>query len=209
MNIYTYVENNPLINEDPTGHWSWKKALKAVATVAKVAYNVTIGDDIRTLTSSNASFGAKLFAGVSLASNFIPGGGAIAKVGAKLVANEVAHVVEKKVASKVATLAANKIQGQAAEALAKKELQSEGYKILGSQVSVKTAEGRRIVDHLVQDAKGNIKAIEVKSGNAVLSKSQLAKDTSMASKGGTIIGKNAPVELKGVTKKITTEVRRY
>ncbi|MFC5529514.1 hypothetical protein [Cohnella yongneupensis] len=73
-----------------------KKAFKAVATVAKVAYNVTIGDDIRTLTSSNASFGAKLLAGVSLASNFIPGGGAIAKVGVKLVAKEVAQAVEKK-----------------------------------------------------------------------------------------------------------------
>ena len=47
------------------------------------------------------------------------------------------------------TLAANKAAGRAAEARAAKDLVAEGNTILGSQVSVRTSEGRRVIDHLI------------------------------------------------------------
>ncbi|TVL19612.1 hypothetical protein AYI92_10255 [Shewanella xiamenensis] len=105
-------------------------------------------------------------------------------------------------------LAANKAAGKAAEAQAAKDLVAEGYTILGSQVSVRTAEGRRVIDHLVQDANGTIRAVEVKAGGAVRNTSQLDKDNALATQGGTLVGKNAG-ELRGQTMVIETIERRY
>jgi len=95
-----------------------------------------------------------------------------------------------------AQLKTNKAAGKAAEAQAAKDLVAEGNIILGSQVSVRTTEGRRVIDHLIQQADGTIKVIEVKSGDAVRNASQLAKDKALSNQGGVIVGKNAPKLLK-------------
>jgi RHS repeat-associated protein len=107
------------------------------------------------------------------------------------------------------TLAANQAAGKAAEARAAVDLVAEGNKILGSQVSVRTSEGRRVVDHLIQTPGGQIVACEVKCGGAVRNSSQLAKDGAMATEGGVLVGKNAPAELRGQQLMIQTIERRY
>ena len=94
-------------------------------------------------------------------------------------------------------------------AQAAKDLVAEVNSILGSQVSVRTAEGRRVIDHLVQDANGTIRAVEVKASGAVRNASQLAKDNVLATHGGTLVGKNAPDELRGKNMIIETIERRY
>lgn len=106
-------------------------------------------------------------------------------------------------------LAINRATGKAAEAQAAKDLVAEGNSILGSQVSVRTSEGRRVIDHLVQDANGTIRAIEVKAGGGVRNASQLAKDNALATQGGTLVGKNAPAALRGQNMVIETIERRY
>jgi len=109
---------------------------------------------------------------------------------------------------KAEQLKKNKAQGKQRELEVKKELEAEGHEVLGSEVTIKTPETNRRVDHLIKDGKtGKIRAIEVKSGNAKRNKTQIDKDNAMESKGGEIIGKNAPDKLKGMTKKIPTEVR--
>jgi hypothetical protein len=107
------------------------------------------------------------------------------------------------------TLAANKAAGRAAEGRAAKDLVAEGNTILGSQVSVRTSEGRRVVDHLIQTPTGQIVACEVKCGGAARNASQLAKDRAMASDGGVIVGKNAPDALRGQQVAVPTIERRY
>jgi Holliday junction resolvase-like predicted endonuclease len=97
--------------------------------------------------------------------------------------------------------------GLAAEARVAQELVSEGHTILGSQVTVRTSAARRVIDHLVQLSDGTIVAIEVKSGHAVRTASQIAKDTAMATEGGTIVGRNAPAALRGQTLLINTLIR--
>ncbi|KGK10059.1 hypothetical protein EA26_01525 [Vibrio navarrensis] len=113
------------------------------------------------------------------------------------------------VTKRAAQLAKNRAVGKAAEAQAAKDLVAEGNSILGSQVSVRTAEGRRVIDHLVQDANGTIRAVEVKAGGAVRNASQLAKDKALATQGGTLVGKNAPAALRGQNMVIETVERRY
>lgn len=85
----------------------------------------------------------------------------------------------------------------------------QGNQILGSQVSVRTSAGIRRIDHLIKDPSGNIKAIEVKAGNARRNAPQLKKDSLLETEGGVIIGKNAPGDLVGQFRKIPTIEMRY
>jgi len=55
-------------------------------------------------------------------------------------------------------------------------LLAEGAEILGSQVKIQTSIGIRVVDHLVRLPNGRIVAVEVKSGNAALTKVQQIKN---------------------------------
>ncbi len=108
---------------------------------------------------------------------------------------------------KRAQLKKNNSNGKKRELEVKKELEQQGHKVVGSQVSVKTKHTRRVIDHLIIDKDtGEYKAIEVKSGNAKRNASQVLKDNSMEKEGAEFIGKNCPKELKGKNMKVTTEV---
>jgi hypothetical protein len=73
---------------------------------------------------------------------------------------------------------------------------------------VRTSQGRRIIDHLIQTPSGEIIAIEVKAGSAFRSAKQLAKDAEIATTGGVLVGKNAPDALRGQQLVIRTLERR-
>ncbi|MDX3905812.1 MAG: hypothetical protein QHC78_09005 [Pigmentiphaga sp.] len=106
-------------------------------------------------------------------------------------------------------LAANRAAGRAAERQAAIDLASEGNTILGSQVTVRTSQGNRVIDHLIQTPDGRIMAVEVKSGNAVRNAAQLAKDAALASEGGVVTGVNAPAALRGQHVILETIERHY
>lgn len=80
---------------------------------------------------------------------------------------------------------------------------------LGSHVSARTSEGRRVIDRLIAPPPGDIVATEMKSGGAVRKEAQLAKDKAFATEGGVLVGKNAPLGLHGIENVIRTIVRRY
>ena len=109
---------------------------------------------------------------------------------------------------KAQQLKKNNTNGKKRESEVKNELLAEGHEVIGSQVSVKTDHTRRVVDHLIIDKDTKeLVAVEVKSGNATRNATQILKDDSMASKGGKIIGKNAPEKLLNKTKTIKTIIR--
>lgn len=84
LNRYMYADGDPVNNIDPDGHLpKWlQKGWKATKKYSKKGYNFAVGDDIRTLRSKKSKWYQKAGAGLSIASNFIPGAGA-AKWGAK------------------------------------------------------------------------------------------------------------------------------
>lgn len=86
MNRYLYADGDPVNNIDPDGHLpKWlQRGWKATKKWAKKGYNFAIGDDIRTLKSPKSKWYHKAGAAASLASNFIPGAGAV-KWGVKAV----------------------------------------------------------------------------------------------------------------------------
>ena len=105
------------------------------------------------------------------------------------MAGQAARIAES--ATPIAQVTLNRAAGQAAERLVADQLVAEGNTILGSQVGVRTSEGLRYIDHLIQTPGGDIIAIEVKSGGAVRGASQIIKDESLAAQGGTFTGRNA------------------
>jgi len=105
-------------------------------------------------------------------------------------------------------LKANAAQGKAAEKAIEGAVKAEGREVLGTQVGVKTEQGLRRVDIVTKDAAGNLANVEVKSGDAVRSATQTAKDAEIATKGGTYVGKNAPETIRGQTLKVPTEVKK-
>ncbi len=111
---------------------------------------------------------------------------------------------------------ANKLQGDLAEAkIYNNLLNNPNVVVLGQQVYIKTpGMGRgRYTDILIQNKKtGQIINVEVKSGGAVRSSSQIGKDN-LINSGGGIFGKNAPLDMNGnplagtSTSNVTTSVR--
>lgn len=109
--------------------------------------------------------------------------------------------------SETAQVLLNRAAGKEAEAIVARQLEAEGYRIVGSQVGARTSQGLRFIDHLVQDPVGNLIAIEVKSGGGVRTGLQIAKDSEMATRGAVLVGKNAPAGLAGASRVIPTVVR--
>jgi len=111
--------------------------------------------------------------------------------------------------TKAETLKKNRENGKKRETEVTDELKAEGHEVLGTQVTVKTSQTRRVLDNLAQKkGETGLTNVEVKSGNATRSKLQISKDNEMATVGGKIVGKNAPPHLRGQTVKIKTEVRK-
>lgn len=98
-------------------------------------------------------------------------------------------------------IATNKANGKAAEDLVLQRLNNNpDVTVLGTQVYVKTpGVGRgRYIDILIQDNKtGKLIGVEVKSGSATRSATQIAKDKVISSGSG-VFGKNAPTDMNGI-----------
>jgi RHS repeat-associated protein len=194
-NFFRYCHNDPVDLTDPMGlEVGFGESLIPVWGSGHMAYDAY----------NQGHYGMAAFH-TAMAATDLSGIKALGSIAAKAALKGAAKVAAERAAT---TLAKNAAQGAAAEQLVKSQLTAEGRKILGEQVSVKTSEGRRVVDLLVRDESGKIKNVEVKSGNATRNPSQIAKDDAMANGGGTLVGKNAPSELRGETMKMGTEVRR-
>jgi RHS repeat-associated protein len=205
LNLYGYVLNNPLSHADADGHcceeaWSqFAGAVGGVLNIVPQSINLINSAGNAALSLTSTSYRIPMMDEIQSDAHASAGGMAVGQAAQMLV--PVGDLAEG------AQITRNAMQGAAGEAKVGAELVSEGKTIVGSQVGVQTDKGLRVVDHMVQDG-GKLSAVEVKTGGATRNASQLAKDASMESNGGKIVGKNAPANLRGQTVKMPTEVRK-
>lgn len=205
-NVYSYANGNPITAHDPSGN---------IVETPWDVFNVGLGITSLGFNLWNGNFGAAALDVAGLAYDtlatavpLLPAGASTA-LKAGRVGNSVVHLASGAAEVAQVGVQANKVVGLAAEAKVAENVIAQGHTILGSHVAANTAEGRRVIDHLIQTSSGDVLAVEVKSGNAVRSTSQLRKDSSMASEGAVLVGKNAPSSLKGQPLNIQTiEVRK-
>ena len=231
-NLYSYGRNNPLIGTDPDGHVYYvcpagisnctsqngtsidDKTFEAEqkqdqANGVSFAHG-TISDSsgVQGTYSHDPDIAGDPAANIAAMGNIgNQGMGAINWFATQMVVNAatdglVGAAGAALEASPLATqIGRNALKGGAGEATAKAILRMRGYKIIGEQVSVMTSAGRRVVDFVVEKG-GETLAIEVKTGDAVRSASQLAKDAAMESEGGRVGASGGA--LAGQTLKVKT-----
>jgi RHS repeat-associated protein len=185
INLYTYVGGNPVNAKDPDG--------EIINFLVGAGTSVVVGGIIRGLTGGNV-FDAKAIAADA----------ALGAVGVGVV-SKISKLNKLRNFNNLETIAQNRLVGEAAETIATRQISAGGNNLLGNQVSVRTSEGLRRLDNLVQTPSGQLINIEVKSGNAVRNASQLSKDSILASNGGTLVGRNAPDALRNTTQIIGTQ----
>jgi RHS repeat-associated protein len=184
-NRYAYARNNPLKYTDPDGR------------LTDIGVTRFTGGEV------SGTQKAALVADIAAAAiPFVTGAGIAIRGAARAE-----HAIEAGRAGE-ALIQANRAAGKAAEVKVAAEVAEEGGKVLGSQVCCRTSLGRRVVDHVVEDAGGKVAAVEVKSGNATRSAVQRAKDAEIAAGRGTFVGKNAPAELRGQQRAMETVERK-
>jgi RHS repeat-associated protein len=198
FNRYWYANNNPYKFTDPDGRES-------------ACFSTGLGCGLRPYTAEDRQKVGVAMSGLAAMATlpFVAWEGAMAALANPGAVVSATNLVAEATGVGAAGVTANRLAGQAAERLAAKELVAEGNKLLGSQVAARTSEGLRFIDHLIETPAGKIVAVEVKSGNAVRSTAQLAKDAKMATEGAVITGKNAPADLRGQRVIIETIERRY
>jgi RHS repeat-associated protein len=172
LNRFVYALNNPLAFADVTG---------LCPGLPYCGYD-TANDEVRPPGFwGNLLFDTLITAGVGVFED-------IAANALKLALRPFLRRAASTVAEDVPRIVLNKTAGEAAEQIVAKQLQVEGNTILGSHVGVRTSEGLRYIDHLIQTPNGSIVAVEVKSGGAVRSLEQIVKDFALGKQGGVFTG---------------------
>jgi RHS repeat-associated protein len=193
-NFYQFVGNNPVNALDPlglkVGFWEglipiWGSGKRAIEDFQCGRWGWGL---FNTALAVSDVFLLKALA-TALAKGAVEAGGS-------LVARETSQVL------------INRAAGQAAERMVGEQLVAEGNTILGSQVAVRTSEGIRYIDHLIQTPTGEIIAVEVKSGGAVRSASQMAKDAALSTEGGVLTGGGLPAGFSKGDRLIVNTIER-
>lgn len=183
VNLYAYVDNDPVDRTDPSGESGWDivhGVLTAASFCPSVCGSVFSAVDAGVSLAQGDHAGAAISGGAALA-GLVSDAGAI-----KLAALGVRHVANAAREVRAARLAANVARGAHGEALTAAKL---GNRVAGRQVTFITSSGKRTrADFVTRDRH----VIETKTGGGRLTKEQRELHADIAAgREVTPVGKNA------------------
>jgi RHS repeat-associated protein len=223
LNVYAYVQNNPINHIDPMGLDDGDDILPS-HTDTTHAFKTTYPKALPTI-HAGAQAGIKILK-VGASINPIPlaieaGSGKAAWDGHHLsplvrglAIVALAASVEGSL-SKSASSLTRKQKGDLGEAEVLKELLEEGHEFIASQVAVRLDNGHlRVIDHVIRlKDTGKLVAIEVKTGTHGREAAQVINDVRLRKTGGIFVGKNKAAAAKAFGSKymppVPTIVRHY
>jgi RHS repeat-associated protein len=182
LNWYAYVANDPVNGSDPTGQYQLPATPFSDPCGANGggATNSCAGASI--YTGGNATQSQQANAGAKPSSNSSPPSRGLGGI----VDDAIEYLSDTEDASRL-KMAEAVTTGQSGEVVARRYLQSQGFKIVASQLYVRDKNGRlRIVDYVVDNGNRRLQGIEVKTGNTTRNSRQISVDNEIKLNGGTV-----------------------
>jgi RHS repeat-associated protein len=196
INLYGYAGQAPVMYSDPSGRYYFYPGPAVIGCLSA-------GD---LLLIGGAGLALAVPGGALLDAMLLDIGGGLSLDIAEL---ELGASTDYAAFGSEAQITLNHAVGQAAEREIAVQLEAEGNTILGSQVGVRTSEGLRFIDHLIQDAGGNISAVEVKVAGATRTAAQILKDSALSAEGGVFTGERGATILKALNNTPISVIVRY
>ena len=197
LNLYSYIQNNPLIGVDPDGHCDWCQKLKNFLDHG-AGHFVTDAELPKVLEAdSQESLKAPHISPAELqrieALNTAVTMAMVANVGGEEAGLDEEIVASESALAKAATGGIGPVlKGAAGVEKAVAQIESEGGTVVAREVTVENSAGRARVDVVYKDASGNLQFGEAKNGpTAVLNSNQRAVYGAMQNEGAQLVGGNA------------------
>jgi len=181
FNLYAYVRNDPINGRDPTG----------MQEVPLCPSN----DPQCTNPAVEAPLSREELAEQERMSGTDQDYGSIAGIVGSAIGNTIYDALSQIAPTDALDNAATSFEiGAAGEAAVAAEIVAHGWTVVGSQVTIQTAAGIRVADHVVSDGQGGHLMVEVKANSATRSFSQARKDYLIEQHGGIIRSRSGQID---------------
>jgi RHS repeat-associated protein len=180
-NMYAYVGNDPINNEDPSGNCTGSRISRSDGQCAGGGFIAGIGSCSGScLVDSKVALGNGGTNSGGLGSDQV----LTTRISPEDRQEEASNSIDKK-------MVGVRIKGQTGEDVARQYLIKQGFTIVGEQVYVRDGNRKlRITDFVVRIGPNRLAGYEVKYGNNTRSTRQRDLDISIARYGGTVISRN-------------------
>jgi hypothetical protein len=181
LNLYSYLENNPLNKTDPDGHVCDQGSVGPDGVFTIHCWNQPPKKPMQTGQAEPGDLGLSAYAF-----------GGLTGIAVRGAISGIASLLDREPPPMPRGGLGPVLQGVAGVDMAISEIEEEGGTVVAREVTVVNSAGRARVDLVYRDASGELKFGEAKNGpTAALNSNQKAVYGAMEKEGAKLVGKNA------------------